>query len=154
MGIVDASRDRRERLVRRRAADGWLVGHASFWRAAVAGAGVYDWWEQAVLADINEQFAIDFLGGASPWTKDGRAAFAAESPITYAANIRTPLLILSDTGDQRVPIAQSYALYHALHDRGAHGDVRRVSARRPLPGRSRSAAKPRNDSGPAGSTGG
>lgn len=96
----------------------WLVGHASFWRAAVAGAGVYDWMQQAVLADINEQFAIDFLGGASPWTKDGRAAFAAESPITYADAIRTPLLILSDTGDQRVPIAQSYALYHALKDRG------------------------------------
>jgi dipeptidyl aminopeptidase/acylaminoacyl peptidase len=96
----------------------WLVGHASYWRAAVAGAGVYDWWQQAVLADINEQFAIDFLGGASPWTKEGRAAFAAESPITYAADVRTPLLILSDTGDQRVPIAQSYALYHALRDRG------------------------------------
>ncbi len=97
---------------------GWLVGHATYWRAAVAGAGVYDWRQQAVLADINEQFAIDFLGGASPWTKDGRAAFAAESPITYAAAIRTPLLILSDTGDQRVPIAQAYALYHALKDRG------------------------------------
>ncbi len=97
---------------------GWLVGHASYWRAAVAGAGVYDWWEQAVLADINEQFAIDFLGGASPWTKEGRAAFAAESPITYAASIRTQLLILGDTGDQRVPVAQSYALYHAVHDRG------------------------------------
>lgn len=96
---------------------GWLVGHASFWKAAVAGAGVYDWWQQAVLADVNEQFAADFLG-ASPWTKDGRAAFAAESPITYANAIRTPLLILSDTGDQRVPIAQSYALYHALRANG------------------------------------
>lgn len=98
---------------------GWLVGHASYWKAAVAGAGVYDWTEQAVLADINEQFARDFLGGATPWTKAGRALFDAESPITYARNIRTPLLILSDTGDQRVPIAQSYALYHALRDRGA-----------------------------------
>jgi dipeptidyl aminopeptidase/acylaminoacyl peptidase len=97
---------------------GWLVGHASFWRAAVAGAGVYDWYEQAVLADINEEFARDFLGGATPWTKAGRTAFDAESPLTYADAIRTPLLILSDTGDQRVPISQSYALYHALHDRG------------------------------------
>jgi dipeptidyl aminopeptidase/acylaminoacyl peptidase len=97
---------------------GWLVGHASFWRAAVAGAGVYDWYEQAVLADINEEFARDFLGGATPWTKAGRAAFDAESPLTYADAIRTPLLILSDTGDQRVPISQSYAFYHALHDRG------------------------------------
>jgi len=118
MGIVDESRIGVSGWSGGGLQTGWLVGHASYWRAAVAGAGVYDWWEQAVLADINEQFAIDFLGGASPWTKAGRAAFAAESPITYADNIRTPLLILSDTADQRVPIAQSYALYHALHDRG------------------------------------
>ncbi len=118
MGIVDEARIGVSGWSGGGLQTGWLVGHATFWRAAVAGAGVYDWWEQAVLADINEQFAIDFLGGASPWTKEGRAAFAAESPITYAGNIRTPLLILSDTSDQRVPIAQSYALYHALHDRG------------------------------------
>jgi dipeptidyl aminopeptidase/acylaminoacyl peptidase len=97
---------------------GWLVGHASYWRAAVAGAGVYDWYEQAVLADIGEEFAHDFLGGATPWTAAGHAAFAAESPLTFADAIRTPLLILSDTGDQRVPISQSYALFHALRDRG------------------------------------
>jgi len=118
MGIVDASRIGVSGWSGGGLQTAWLVGHAAFWRAAVAGAGVYDWWQQAVLADINEQFAIDFLGGVSPWTKDGRAAFVAESPITYVAEIRTPLLILSDTGDQRVPIAQSYALYHALHDRG------------------------------------
>jgi dipeptidyl aminopeptidase/acylaminoacyl peptidase len=96
----------------------WLVGHANYWRAAVTGAGVHDWYEQAVLADINEEFARVFLGGATPWTKEGRAIFRAESPITYVDQIRTPLLILSDTGDQRVPITQSYALYRALHDRG------------------------------------
>ena len=117
MGIVDESRIGVSGWSGGGLQTAWLVGHASYWRAAVAGAGVYDWWKQAVLADINEQFAIDFLGGASPWTKEGRAAFAAESPITFAEAIRTPLLILSDTGDQRVPIAQSYALYHALHDR-------------------------------------
>ena len=60
----------------------------------------------------------DFLGASRRGRKEGRAAFDAESPITYADAIRTPLLIISDTGDQRVPITQSYALYHALRDRG------------------------------------
>jgi dipeptidyl aminopeptidase/acylaminoacyl peptidase len=95
----------------------WLVGHADFWRAAVTGASVDDWFEQAVLSDINEDFATTFLGG-SPWTAAGMQHFADESPLTYAAQIKTPLLILSDIGDQRVPVTQSFALYRALHDRG------------------------------------
>jgi dipeptidyl aminopeptidase/acylaminoacyl peptidase len=95
----------------------WLVGHADFWRAAVTGASVDDWFEQAVLSDINEDFAATFLGG-SPWTTAGMQHFVDESPSTYAAQIKTPLLILSDIGDQRVPVTQSFALYRALHDRG------------------------------------
>jgi dipeptidyl aminopeptidase/acylaminoacyl peptidase len=96
----------------------WLIGHADFWRAAVTGAGVDDWYEQAVLADINENFAETFFAGVKPFTPAGRAAYAAESPITYAGAIRTPTLILTDTRDQRVPVSQSYLLYHALKERG------------------------------------
>jgi dipeptidyl aminopeptidase/acylaminoacyl peptidase len=96
----------------------WLIGHASYWRAAVSGAGVDDWFEQAVLSDINEEFARVFLGGATPWTAAGRKHYADESPITYADRIVTPLLILSDVSDQRVPIMQSFQLYRALHDKG------------------------------------
>jgi dipeptidyl aminopeptidase/acylaminoacyl peptidase len=96
----------------------WLIGHTHVFKTAVSGAAVNDWYEQAVLADINEEFAATFFPGVSPFTKEGRAAYNAESPITFARNITTPLLILSDTGDQRVPITQAYALYHALADRG------------------------------------
>ena len=96
----------------------WLIGHATFWRAAVTGAGVDDWYEQAVLADINENFAETFFAGLKPFTPAGRAAYAAESPITYVNAIRTPTLILSDTRDQRVPVSQSFVLYHALKERG------------------------------------
>ncbi len=96
----------------------WLIGHADFWRAAVTGAGVDDWYEQAVLADINENFAQTFFAGLTPFTSAGRAAYKAESPITYVDAIRTPTLILSDTRDQRVPVSQSYILYHALKERG------------------------------------
>ncbi len=92
----------------------WLIGHATFWRAALSGAAVNDWFEQATLADISEEFASVFLGGVTPWTPEGRAKYRAESPITYAADVKTPTLILTDAGDQRVPISQSFAFYRAL----------------------------------------
>jgi dipeptidyl aminopeptidase/acylaminoacyl peptidase len=96
----------------------WLVGHASFWRAAVSGAAVNDQYQQATLSDINEPFNEAFFPNVSPYTTAGRAAYDAESPITYVDAMKTPLLILSDTRDQRVPVPQAYALYHALKQRG------------------------------------
>jgi dipeptidyl aminopeptidase/acylaminoacyl peptidase len=92
----------------------WLIGHATFWRAALSGAAVNDLFEQATLADINEEFVQVFLGGVTPWTPAGRAKYREESPITYAAEVKTPTLILTDAGDQRVPISQSFAFYRAL----------------------------------------
>ena len=41
-----------------------------------------------------------------------------QSPIAYAHQIRTPTLIVANTGDERVPVGQSYKLYHALEDNG------------------------------------
>jgi dipeptidyl aminopeptidase/acylaminoacyl peptidase len=45
-------------------------------------------------------------------------AYREQSPIYYASKIQAPTLILSDTGDFRVPITQSFQLYHALVDNG------------------------------------
>ncbi len=95
----------------------WLIGHANFWRAAVSGAAVNDQYEQSMLSDINEPFNQAFFPGISPFTKDGRAKYMAESPIAYVDNVRTPTLILSDTRDQRVPVPQAYEFYHALRVR-------------------------------------
>ncbi|MEJ2542042.1 MAG: prolyl oligopeptidase family serine peptidase [Gemmatimonadota bacterium] len=44
--------------------------------------------------------------------------------------MRTPTLILSTTGDERVTVSQSYKLYHALKDNGV--EVRFVAY--PVPG--------------------
>lgn len=96
----------------------WLIGHADFWRAAVMGAAVTDQYQQAVLSDINEPFNQAFFN-VLPYTPAGRAAYAAESPITFATHVKTPTLVLSDTRDQRVPVSQAYTFYHALRDRGA-----------------------------------
>ncbi len=41
-----------------------------------------------------------------------------QSPMTYVDNIRTPLLLLFNSGDVRVPVTQSYKLMNALRERG------------------------------------
>lgn len=54
----------------------------------------------------------------SPWVGDNMKKYIAQSPITEAKNIKAPTLILANTGDPRVPVTQSYKLYHALVDNG------------------------------------
>ena len=83
-------------------------------RIAVAGAAVTDWMDQYNIGDSNVSRAGQF--GGSPWTGDFEKAYREQSPITAAPQIKTPTLILSDTGDVRVPITQSFKLYHALRD--------------------------------------
>ena len=96
----------------------WLIGHYHLWKVALAGAPVTNWLDQYNLADGSVQVRYAFNG--SPYTKDNQKAFLEQSPISYAKDIKTPTLILCDTGDFRVPITQSYELYHALKDNGVH----------------------------------
>jgi dipeptidyl aminopeptidase/acylaminoacyl peptidase len=96
----------------------WLLGnYPEKWKAAVAGAAVTDWLDQYNYGDANVRRGAAF--GGSPYTDPKRMqAFLEQSPIYYVSKIKAPTLILSDTGDFRVPITQSYQLYHALSDNG------------------------------------
>lgn len=94
----------------------WLIGHYNFWKAAVAGAPVTDLYDEYNLSDGNVTGRYQFKG--SPYVGDNLKDYRAQSPITYWANIKTPTLLLHDTGDARVTITQSYSLFHALKDNG------------------------------------
>jgi dipeptidyl aminopeptidase/acylaminoacyl peptidase len=94
----------------------WMIGHYQIWKAAVSGAAVNDLTVEATISDGNR---VDYYSmGGSPWVGDNWKIYRDESPITYAAQIRTPTLILCDVGDFRVPIPQSFEMYHALKDNG------------------------------------
>ncbi len=95
----------------------WLIGHYDVWKAAVSGASVTDLVDQYDLADFNVQERFIF-NGKSPYVGDAMAEYRAQSPITYLPKAKAPTLVLSTTGDIRVPVAQSYRLYHALKDNG------------------------------------
>ena len=95
----------------------WLISHQHFWRCAVVADGAVDWTEEYELSAAgNLAWTRDSLGG-SPWDKQSAQLYRTGSPITYAADITTPTLILSGTDDTTVPITESFALYHALSSR-------------------------------------
>ena len=94
----------------------WLIGHYQIWKAAMAGAPVTDMYDEYNLSDGNVAGRYGFRG--SPYVGDNLKDFRAQSPITYAAHMKTPTLIMHDTGDARVTVTQGYSLYHALKDNG------------------------------------
>jgi dipeptidyl aminopeptidase/acylaminoacyl peptidase len=96
----------------------WLTGHYDGWKAAVAGAAVNDQVEEYALSDFNVSNRYGFLDSSSPYLSDAIRAYRAQSPLSYAQAIKAPTLILCDTGDARVPITQSYQMFHALRDNG------------------------------------
>ena len=94
----------------------WMLGHYPGWRAAVAGAAALDLVDMYSLSDLNVMRRHAITG--SPWTGGREALYRAESPITSVAEIRAPTLILSNTGDARVAVTQSFRLFRALRDLG------------------------------------
>ncbi len=94
----------------------WLLGHYPVWKCAVAGAAVTDWIDQYTIGDANVRRGQAF--GGSPYTRNRMKAYIDQSPITYAASIKAPTLVLSNTADYRVPVTQSYKLYRVLKDNG------------------------------------
>lgn len=93
----------------------WLIGHYTGWKAAMAGAAVIDLVDDYNLNDLS--LYIRAYGETLTFPKD-LALMKEQSPMTYVDNIRTPLLLLSNTGDVRVPVTQSYKLFNALRERG------------------------------------
>ncbi|MDQ2872320.1 MAG: S9 family peptidase [Candidatus Eremiobacteraeota bacterium] len=93
----------------------WLTGHYHIWKAAVAGAAVNNLVDEYTLSDgagAGEGFQL----GGSPFVGSTINLYREQSPITYAWQIDTPTLIMADVDDARVPITQSYEMYHALKD--------------------------------------
>jgi dipeptidyl aminopeptidase/acylaminoacyl peptidase len=93
----------------------WVIAHTDRYRAAVA--------ERAVSFMQSENLAADFagkngLGGGyytwgPPWDP-ASTLYAKFSPLTYVANVRTPLLILHSDFDTRAPIDQTLQEFTAL----------------------------------------
>jgi dipeptidyl aminopeptidase/acylaminoacyl peptidase len=97
----------------------WLIGKYDGWKCAVAGAAVTDWFDQYTASDVGSMYQFEYGKGKSPFTdKKVKENWIKNSPITYSEQVKTPTLILSNIGDERVPISQSYTYFRVLQDIG------------------------------------
>ena len=92
----------------------WMISKYHLWRAAVSGASVNDWATDYGVADDSDEDAALFHG--SPYVRGNRAEWDRASAITYVHDVTTPVLILSDVGDNRDPFATSSMYWRALRD--------------------------------------
>ncbi len=94
----------------------WLIARYHIFKAAVAGAGVHDLVVDYAIADDYDDDLHAF--SSPPHAAGSLQKWQRQSPISFVSDIRTPTLILGNVYDVRVPIVESYELYHALRDRG------------------------------------
>ncbi len=90
----------------------WIIGHSDRFKAAVTCRSVNDLTSQMLSGDIaGPQFGrLEY--GANPW--DDPDLYRQHSPLSYAEQIHTPLLIQHSEQDLRTTITQAEELFTVL----------------------------------------
>lgn len=89
---------------------GWIVGHSHRFRRAVCQRMVSNWLSFYGTSDIGARFVEfqlrhDLTGAAELWRM---------SPVAYADQVKTPLLVLHGAEDHRCPLGQGQEMYNAV----------------------------------------
>lgn len=90
----------------------WMIGHSDRFGAAVACRGVYDMTSEMLSGDLGGPLFGKFEYGVNPW--EDPDLYRRHSPITYARDIHTPLLIQHAEQDLRCPVTQAEELFTVL----------------------------------------
>ena len=91
----------------------WIVGHSQRFRAAVTQRSISNQLSFWGTSDIGPWFNNDQIGkGKDLW--EATMHYWNKSPLKYAKNIKTPLLIIHSEEDYRCPVEQAYQLFYAL----------------------------------------
>ncbi|TYR77852.1 S9 family peptidase [Rossellomorea vietnamensis] len=97
----------------------WIVGHTDRFKAAVTQRSISNWVSFYGVSDIGYYF--------SEWQIDADLndieKLWKHSPLAYAKNINTPLLILHSEKDYRCPIEQAEQLYIAVKRQGKETEM-------------------------------
>jgi dipeptidyl aminopeptidase/acylaminoacyl peptidase len=94
----------------------WVIGHTNRFKAAISERAVNDWYSMQGASDIGGTFNRQYLGPDAT-IQENLEAVLRQSPLTYAKNIETPVLILHSEVDLRCPISQGEQLFVVLKQR-------------------------------------
>lgn len=88
----------------------WIITQTNRFRAAYVSAGVSDLLTEYALTD-EPSFLIGYFN-SSPY--ENPEIYRKNSPLSYASQVKTPVLIVHGEKDLRVPVTQAYQFYSAL----------------------------------------
>jgi len=91
----------------------WIIGHDHRFAAACSERAVNDWYTMQGTSDIGSFFNPNYLGEQAV-IEDDLEAVLRQSPLTYAREIHTPVLILHSEDDLRCPVSQAEQLFVVL----------------------------------------
>ncbi len=90
----------------------WIIGHTDRFAAAVTARSISNNMSSFGTSDIGWHFWDYEMADADPYSAAER--YLRFSPLTFAKNVRTPLLILHAENDYRCPIEQAEQFFTAL----------------------------------------
>jgi len=95
----------------------WLAGnHQKRFKAFIAHCGVYNL--EAMYGQTEEVFFTDFEMKGKPWDIPRPASYDRDSPHRYVKNWDTPILVIHNEKDFRVPLAQGMEAFTAAQVQG------------------------------------
>ena len=93
----------------------WMVGHTDRFKAAATQRSISNWISFFGTSDIGFYFAKDQTDGHPNVNTD---KLWEQSPLKYAMQVKTPLLLIHSDKDYRCPIEQAMQFYGVLKDQG------------------------------------
>ena len=93
----------------------WFQGHTDRFQTLISHCGVYNL--ESMYATTEELWFDEYEHGGPPWGKD-RHAYEEHSPHRFAANFRTPMLIIHNDLDFRVPVSEGLQIFTTLQRLG------------------------------------
>lgn len=89
----------------------WVVGHTNRFKCAITDRSISNWVSKFGITDIGYFFNKDQIG-SDPWS-DVEKLWAA-SPLKYAPQMKTPMLLIHSDEDYRCWVPEAFQLFTAL----------------------------------------